>query len=257
MSAPRPLRLVHTSDVHLGAFDTKNGQSDPHAKDMERAFARVIDIAIESGADGLLIAGDFFDNNRVNDETVQYAGEQIRRFPGRTYLVPGNHDPMDDGRIYWRYDLEAMAPNLRIIRAHAGEFLEDPELDLVIWGRAFLESDWHFKPLDGLPERLDQRWHVAMAHGHFIPDGGHDTHRSLLIHEREIAAANGHWDYMAFGHWEAQADVSRNGVTAVYSGAPLALSGANRKAGWASVVDFSEDGVRWRLEWADPRERLD
>ena len=122
-------------------------------------------------------------------------------------------------------------------------------------GRAFLESDWYFKPLEGLPERLDHRWHVAMAHGHFVPEG-EDTHLSLIINEREIAAAAGHWDYLAFGHWEPHADVSTGGVTAIYSGAPLALSDANRRAGWASVVDFDENGVRWRLEWADPRKQL-
>lgn len=255
MPTPRPLRLVHTSDVHLGAYDGEGESRADRRSLMEAAFCRVVDLAIESKADGLLICGDFFDNDRVKDETVQFAGEQIARFPGRTYLVPGNHDPMDAGRIYWRYNLEAMAPNLRILRSHAGEYLEDPDLDLVIWGRAFLESDWYFKPLEGLPERLDHRWHVAMAHGHFVPEG-EDTHRSLIINEREIAAAAGHWDYLAFGHWEPHADVSTGGVTAVYSGAPLALSDANRRAGWASVVDFDENGVRWRLEWADPRKQL-
>lgn len=252
MPTPRPLRLVHTSDVHLGAFDSVAHANEGRRDLQEQAFTRVIELAIESNADALLICGDFFDNDRVRDETVQFAGEQIRRFPGRTYLVPGNHDPMDPGRIYWRYDLEGMAPNLRIIRKHAGEYLEDPDLDLVVWGRGYLDSDGNFRPLEGLGERIDQRWHIGMAHGHFVPEGG-ETHRSLPIHEREIAAAAGNWDYLAFGHWEPHADVSRNGVTAIYSGAPLALSDANTKAGWTSVVDFDESGVRWRLEWADPR----
>jgi DNA repair exonuclease SbcCD nuclease subunit len=250
------MRLIHTSDVHLGAYDHKGQKTNPLGELMEQGFARVIDIAIESKADGLLICGDFFDNDRVNDATVEYAGAQIARFPGRTYIVPGNHDPMDPGRIYNRFSLESMAPNLRIVRAHLGEYLEDPDLDLVVWGRAFLESDWTFRPLQGLPARLDDRWHVALAHGHYIPEGGFDTHRSLLMHQSEIAAAAGNWDYMAFGHWEAQADVSQEGVVAVYSGAPMAISGENRKAGWAAIVDFDDAGVRWSLEWADPRKEF-
>ncbi len=252
MPEPRPLRLVHTSDVHLGAFEGLDGQWNARRSLQETAFRRVIDIAIDNDADALLIAGDFFDNDRLKDETVEFAGEQIRRFPGKTYIVPGNHDPMDPGRVYWRYDLEAMAPNLRIIRNHAGEAIEDPDLDLVVWGRAYLDTDWKFRPLDGLPQRLDQRWHVAMAHGHYVPDS-EQSHRSLLMRESEIAAAAGHFDYMAFGHWEPHADVSTAGVTAVYSGAPLALSDSNTKAGWAAVVDFTPEGTTWRLEWADPR----
>ncbi len=220
---------------------------------MEATFARVIDLANDVSADALLIAGDFFDNDRVDASVVDFAAEQIARFEGQTVLIPGNHDPMDAGHIYWRHDLEAAARRLHIVRAHDGEAYEPEGLDLVVWGRAYLDSDWHFKPLEGLPQRIDARWHIAMAHGHFVRADG-EMHRSLLIHEDEVAAANGHWDYMAFGHWEPHADVSSGGVTAVYSGAPMPLSDANRRAGWAIVADFDDGGVRWRAHRVDPRD---
>jgi DNA repair exonuclease SbcCD nuclease subunit len=254
MPDPKPLRMIHTSDVHLGAYA---GNGDVHWAErrelMENTFRRVVDLGIESGAGLFVIAGDFFDNDRVPVETVEFAAEQIRRFPGVCVLLPGNHDPMDDGRIYWRHDLEAMAPNLRIVRAAEGEVIELPGLDAVAWGRGYRDSDWHFRPLDGLPEqRLDNRWHIALAHGHFVPEGG-DDHRSLIIHEREIAAAAGTWDYLGFGHWEPHANVSCAGTTAIYSGAPMPLSDANTKAGWAMQVDFDAGGVRWQKHRVDPR----
>ncbi|WBL36129.1 hypothetical protein O0235_00440 [Tepidiforma flava] len=170
-------------------------------------------------------------------ETVEWAAAQIARFEGQAFLIPGNHDPMDPGSIYWRNDMEAIARRLTIVRQHRGELIEPEGLDLVLWGRAYLDSDWHFRPLEGLPGRVDGRWHIALAHGHFVPEGG-ESHRSLPIHEREIAAARGEWDYIALGHWEPHADVSRGGVTAVYSGAPMPLSDANRRAGLCAVVDF-------------------
>jgi DNA repair exonuclease SbcCD nuclease subunit len=250
----RPLRVVHTSDVHLGAYSGHEEASWAERRGlMEAAFMRVIDLANDEHADALIIAGDFFDNDRVPDETVRFAGEQIDRFTGRTYLLPGNHDPMDAGHIYWRYDLEAMAPRLRIVRAPEGEFIHAEELDLVLWGRAYIDTDWHFRPLAGIPRRLDDRWHIALAHGHFVREGG-EMHRSLLIHENELHAAADDWDYLALGHWEPHADVSTGGLTAVYSGAPLALSDANKKAGWAALIDFDEAGVRWELRRVDPRE---
>ena len=253
MADRKPLRIVHTSDVHLGAYAGSGDEKWAARRDlMENTFSRVIDLANESGADALVIAGDFFDNDRVEEATVVFGAEQIRRFEGQTFLIPGNHDPMDPGSIYWRHDLEAIAKRLTIVRAHAGEFVEPEGLDLVLWGRAYIDTDWHFKPLEGLPERLDNRWHVAMGHGHFVREGG-EMHRSLLIKDSEIAAAAGHWDYMAFGHWEPHADVSTGGVTAVYSGAPMPLSDANRRAGLAAVVDFDEQGTRWRMHRVDPR----
>lgn len=253
MADARPLRLVHTSDVHLGAY-AGSGDEKWHARRelMERTFERVVELANAVNADALVIAGDFFDNDRVPAETVEFAAETIANFAGQTFLLPGNHDPMDPGSIYWRHDMEARARRLTIIREHRGQFVEPEGIDAVFWGRAYLDTDWHFKPLDGIPRRLDNRWHIALGHGHFVREGG-EMHRSLLIKDSEVAAAAGHWDYMAFGHWEPHADVSTGGVTAVYSGAPMPLSDANRKAGMAAVVDFDESGVRWRMHRVDPR----
>lgn len=254
MRDARPLRIVHTSDTHLGAYSSRDTDSlQSRGRLMEAAFERVVQLANDLDADALLIAGDFFDNDRVEDEVVEFAGATIRQFRGKTYLLPGNHDAMDPGRLYWRYDLEAMAPNLRIIREHAGQVLHDEDLDLVLWGRAYVDSDWHFRPLEGIPERLDGRWHIAMAHGHFVPEGA-PTDRSMLIHEHEVASAAGHWDYLALGHWDPHRDVSSGGMTAIYSGTPLAFSEEDQKAGWASVVDFDHNGARWRIHRTDPRE---
>ncbi|MEX2080848.1 MAG: DNA repair exonuclease [Dehalococcoidia bacterium] len=253
MAEPRALRVVHTSDVHLGAY---GGRSDGHWDErrslIEQAFIRVIDLALEQAADALLICGDFFDNDRVDDEVVAFAGEHLRRYAGPVYLLPGNHDPLDDGRLYHRHDLESAAPNLRILRAHKGETIEAEGLDLVLWGRGYYDHDWHFRPLEGLPPRLDARWHIALGHGHFVPEGG-ENHRSLPIHESELVAAAGQWDYIALGHWEPHADVSSGGATAIYSGAPMPLSDSNNRAGWAVVVDFDASGVRWQKHRVDPR----
>lgn len=253
MPERRPLRIVHTSDVHLGAYaGSEDTKWAARRQLMEDTFARVIDLANEANANALVIAGDFFDNDRVGEETVLFAAEQIRRFEGQTFLLPGNHDPMDPGSIYWRHDMESIARRLTIVREHRGEFIEPEGIDAVFWGRAYLDTDWHFKPLDRLPGRIDNRWHIALGHGHFVREGG-EMHRSLLIKDSEIAAAAGHWDYMAFGHWEPHADVSTGGVTAVYSGAPMPLSDANRRAGMAAIVDFNEAGVSWRTHRVDPR----
>jgi DNA repair exonuclease SbcCD nuclease subunit len=223
---------------------------------MERTFARVIDLANERRAHLLLIAGDFFDNDRVPAETVTFAAEQIARFEGHTILLPGNHDPMDAGSIYWRHDMAAIAPRLHIIREPAGETVQPPGLDVVLWGRGYLDSDWHFRPLDGLPERRCGCWHIALAHGHVVRNGG-DLNRSMLIRQEEFEAHAANWDYFALGHWEPHADVSSGSAVAVYSGAPMALSDANRRAGLAIVADFEERGVAWEAVRVDPRPPLD
>ena len=159
---------------------------------------------------------------------------------------------MDPGSIYWRHEMEQLAPRLRIIREPAGEFVAPEGLGVVLWGRGYLDSDWHFRPLDGLPGRRCECWHIAMAHGHVVRTGG-DLNRSMLIRQDEFEAGAGGWDYFALGHWEPHADVSSGGAVAVYSGAPMALTDANRRAGLAVVVDFDERGVIWEAVRVDPR----
>ena len=78
----RPLRLVHTADVHLGELPTPWHGAEPDAD--ERAFARVIDIVLAEKADVLLIAGDLFDSNRVPEPAIRFAAvaDRARRLPG-------------------------------------------------------------------------------------------------------------------------------------------------------------------------------
>ena len=96
MPDPKPLRVVHTSDVHLGAYSaSEDAKWNDRRELMEHTFTRVIDLANETDADALLIAGDFFDNDRVSTETVVFAAEQNRPLPRAN--VPCPRQPRPDG----------------------------------------------------------------------------------------------------------------------------------------------------------------
>ncbi len=236
------LRLVHTSDVHLGAYAASpRGRDEPRNRRLEAGFRAVVDLARECAADALLIAGDFFDNARIGPEVVEFAAEQIDRFPGTTVLLPGNHDPIGRHGPYERYDLERLAARLRLIRDPQGEFVDLPALDLAVWGRA-VTADVAERPLASPPPRREGRaWNVAIAHGHAVAEGAHEE-RSLRItpsHLRESAQ----WEYVALGHWDVHADVSAGGALAVYSGSPASLGDVGY--GVAVTVDFDAAGVRW------------
>jgi len=58
----RPLKIAHTSDVHL-----HDGQDGQHVRD---AFARVVDTVLDARSDLFLIAGDLFDDNRIQGEVI-------------------------------------------------------------------------------------------------------------------------------------------------------------------------------------------
>jgi predicted MPP superfamily phosphohydrolase len=161
----RPLRVLHTADVHL--------DSDSGAAHRERGWhvlRRIVDRALHDEVDLVLIAGDLFDHNRVPDETVAFVRAQLDRLRQPVVILPGNHDALYTNAIYDRHDLTAGAPHVRVISRLDGESIEFPQIGAVVWGRTMEEHEPAFRPLANIPGRDDGRWWLAMAHGFFYPD---------------------------------------------------------------------------------------
>ena len=212
----RPLTLLHTADIHLD--NRPEGAVRPPKA--HSAFEAIIDYALDFNVDVVLIAGDLFDHNRVNEETVGFAQDQLRRLHCPAVILPGNHDCLQADGIYSRHDFNAACDNVRVISEPQGQTMTFPNLDLRIWGRAMESHEPGFHPLACLPVRAKKpaRWHVAMAHGFFYEDF-ETPERSSPILASEIRESG--WDYVALGHKHVMADHSQEGVTAWYPGTPL------------------------------------
>ena len=233
----RKLRLIHTSDTHLG-----DPTGHPRA---EAVLASVVHAVARLEADALLLAGDVFDNERVADDVLERFVAQMARLSVPAIVLPGNHDLAHKTSVYRRAPFEEAPANLSIFSNPDGETLEFPELGLDLWGRAMLSHTPDFRPLAGMPEPTDGRWLVALAHGHFHDENDRDQ-RSSPIYPDDVAAAGCH--YLALGHWDRHADVSRADTAAVYSGCPYGPIGAPEQ-GAVCVVELAPDtGVTYRLE---------
>ena len=90
--------FIHTSDFQLGmtrAFLPPDAQSRFSAARLS-AVAKLGDIAVERGAEFIVVAGDVFEHNALEPTTHGRALEVLRALPVPVYLLPGNHDP------WWR-----------------------------------------------------------------------------------------------------------------------------------------------------------
>ena len=233
----RKVRLIHTSDTHFGD-PTGHPRADEVLESVVGAVERL-------GGDALLLAGDVFDNERVSDDVVEWFVAQMAKLEVPVVVLPGNHDLAHRTSVYRRAPFENAPDNLRVIRDPEGETLDFPELSMELWGRAMLSHTPDFRPLDGMPEPTEGQWLVAMAHGHFHFENDRDQ-RSSPIYPEDVAASACH--YLALGHWDRHADVSRSDTTAVYSGCPYGPIGAPEQ-GAVCVVDLDPDsGVSYRLE---------
>jgi len=210
----KKLRLLHTSDTHLGG--------DWHVEQARAALAALVDAAPRLGADAVLIVGDVFDHARVPEAELEFFVAQMARLALPAIILPGNHDLYDAESLYRRTPFHRAPRNLRIFSQHQGEIISLPDLTLDLWGRAMPAHTPEFHPLEGMPAGSNGHWLVALAHGHFHFEDDRER-RSSPIFPQEVAQAP--CDYLALGHWDRHIEVSCGGVKAVYSGSPLPTGG--------------------------------
>ena len=241
-SSRRPLRVLHTADVHLDSDGGGPAQQAAHNERGRRGFRRIVDRALADQVDLVLIAGDLFDHNRASDETIAFVRRELDRLHQPVVILPGNHDALRANAIYDRRDFSAGASHVHVIRGLNGQTIEFPELDAVVWGRAMEEHTPEFQPLAQLPSRDAGRWSLVMAHGFFFAERQRPD-RSSPIFADEIRDAG--WDYLALGHHHARTDVSQGGVAAHFAGAPMIEWGPGDPEGAVLRVELSvERGVR-------------
>lgn len=229
------LRLIHTSDTHLG-----DSAGHPQSSD---ALRSVVDAVTHNSGDMLLLVGDVFDNERVSNEVLEWFLGEIDRLQAPAVVLPGNHDLIHETSVYHRDPFKNAPDNLFVFNDTAGELLSFPSMGIDLWGRAMPMHTPDFRPLQGMPSPVANNWLVALAHGHFHFEDDRDR-RSSPIYPQEVAEAGCH--YLALGHWDRHVDVSQGEVTAVYSGCPLGPIGSPG-AGEVTVVDLDPlSGVSYR-----------
>ncbi len=94
------MRFIHCADLHLDSplrglelYPGAPAEEMRHAT--RRAFANVVELAIDRSADFVLIAGDIFDGDWPDFNTGLYFAAQLRRLAERdirVFLAYGNHD---------------------------------------------------------------------------------------------------------------------------------------------------------------------
>ena len=220
------LRLLHTSDVHLGrAFGYLGERAETHRLRLKQALEKAYRIAQDHECDALIIAGDLFDRPRVELEWVEFALSLIASVSFPTIVIPGNHDPADRHPFAER---RSLPHQLRFYPHAKRERL--PALDVEIIACPAGE-DRRFQTLlkrdpAGAP------YQVAVVHGS-MPTAGEGTLRREWFRDCQL-------DYVAIGDWHSPQDFSEIGVACWYSGAPEMIMPNQRLPGVALLVELSD-----------------
>jgi len=228
----KALRILHTSDLHLGNY----GDWD------QRYLEGTVELASRHDAALLIIAGDLFDHNRVDDALVRHVALTLQAAPCPVFIIAGNHDCLTPRSVFARFDVWKRCGNIKIFRGAEGETVDIPSLGVSLWGKSIDYDDRDVYPLEGMPRpEPNGCWHIAIAHGYYV---GSDTplFPSYHIDEKDIAGLS--WDYIALGHVPTFKRL-RDDPVVCYSGSPS----FNQTS---AVVELSEENgtrvTRCRLD---------
>ena len=218
------LRIIHTSDIHLGAkFSSLGKKADAQRQALKDSFAKVVDHALASKANLVLITGDLFNSNFPSLQSVSFVKSQCARLNEAriwTMILPGTHDCLAKGSVYVREDLSHNLPYVYVFN-EAGVFTKEiPDIDATIYARASAANKSTESPVAFLASAVKSattRYKIAMAHGS-VQIEGKSAPDDMPITLREIAESG--VQYLALGHWHGAQDFSFGTTAAWYAGSP-------------------------------------
>ena len=223
---PITSRVLHMADLHLGQMVSLKQFCELQRKILYLCSSEAIDL--------VLIAGDIFENNRINDEFIMETIDILMNLGSPVVILPGNHDCFEGNSPFLRTNMWKKVNNhLHVLNSNGGQDICIGSLH--IWGKPVLVHDENNRPLENISDPIDGMWDVAIAHGH-VHKGPDPCIYSSIITPKEIFSSN--YDYIALGHWHRNCDVSCGNTKAYYSGSPFGTT-LNGMMGTGIMATFS------------------
>ena len=255
-----PFSFLQLSDVHLGRPFTwlPTPLAEKRRADQRDLLWRAVKLAIDRRLGAILIAGDLFDGEVADRETVARAIECVSQDGcPPVFIAPGNHDCFSKATFY--YDNRKLAAAGQAtwpahVTIFAGPKFASAAVkgrdDVRIWGRCVHENvDSSERVLVDDRPALDQAaLHILVLHGSrdgFLPPGKKLT---SPFNDRELLAWGA--DYAALGHYHKPATIpdEEGVVRASYSGSPLALAIDETGPRHVQVVTVERNSLHRRVE---------
>ncbi len=200
----RPIRFIHTSDIHLDTSFSGSGfpswLGDRKREAIRKTFRSILEDARANSVDFVLIAGDLFELDRVTPDTFEFLKQQLDNLGSiRVFISPGNHDPFIKGSPYKE---ESWPANVHIFNSEEFQSIECLDLGIRVTGFGFASAcleQHHFQQLSILAKDLAN---IVLSHGSDISrvPAGKVKHGPFTVDE--IAGKN--IQYCALGHYHQQ-----------------------------------------------------
>ncbi|MEM9247702.1 MAG: metallophosphoesterase [Pseudomonadota bacterium] len=248
------LRILHTSDLHLGKrFGALPEDIRHRLRDARHdVLATLAALARQEAAAHILLAGDTFDTETPSDAVrVQALAAMADAAQMQWWLLPGNHDSLRAEPLWDALRRDAPA-NVHILDAAAPHALGPSAVLLPApWPHPAPGRDLT-APLDTLPTP-EGALRIGLAHG-ATASFHDDADRSALIPPHRATLAG--LDYLALGDWHGTMEI---GPRTQYSGTPERDSFRHNGPGSCLCVEIASGAppsvrqlATGRFDWQSP-----
>ena len=240
------VRFLHTSDWQLGMtrYFFSEGDQERYNQahfDAIRALGR---IAREEDCQFMVVCGDVFESNQVDRKTVARALEALKEVPVPVWILPGNHDPLNEASVFFSSGFVQGKPaHVKVITdTTAIQIEESVELIGAPWLSKRMAVNPFYEAIASLAQMMGVT-RIILAHGIldlFTPkkdDPGVLTAESLerVISERRAS-------FIALGDRHTLTKIGTS-ERIWYSGAPEVTDFGEDGSGYAQIVELDDDKV--------------
>jgi len=238
-------RIIHTSDVHLGAPLGWLGHRAGEQRDaLKKAWTTVVDRALSERADCLIVAGDLFDSNNPPASAVRFVLKELDRLTTasetETVILPGSHDFLSLGSVYASYEREfRRLPRVTVLGLDGRSSIVLKRSGVAVHGNPPRSNRSSERQFARLRPNADSQWNIAIGHGTVeVVPGAADDHPIAIA---ELSSLD--WSYVALGHWHSWREIEGTTALALYPGAPETIAADQTGSGYAALVVLDETGA--------------
>src|SRR3984885_697551 len=194
------MKFLHAADIHLdsplaGLLARDDLPESVIRHCTRRAFAAMIDLALEEDVAFVVIAGDLYDGDWKDFSTGLFFAEQMRRLGRPCFLLRGNHD----ARSLITRSLK-LPDNVREFSSRTCDTFQLTDIGVALHGHSF--------PNRAVPEDLSANYrdrvegmvNIGVLHTSADDPGEHETYAPCGIASLSLK----NYDYWALGHIHAR-----------------------------------------------------
>lgn len=240
------VRFLHTSDWQLGMtlYLFSEGAQERFNQARFDAIRSLGKIAAESSCQFVVVCGDAFESNQVDRKTVVRALEALKEVSVPVWILPGNHDPLNEASVYSSKSFVQGRPaNVNVI-SDAAPIQVDHNVELV--GAPWLSKRMPVNPFYEATKSLEPSvgvTRIVLAHGIvdlFTPKK--DDPGVLTADSLERVVEDGKVSFVALGDRHSRTKIGA-GDRIWYAGTPEVTDFGEGETGYVQIVELDGDRV--------------